>query len=108
MGVVVLTLSLIGTYTSGYRLTDPLIALFFAFLGYILNRLDIPSVPIVLGLVLGPIFESRVRQALGGAGGDISVFVTRPISLGLILFMVLTIAVFLYSSYRQQRSTVPV
>lgn len=108
IGVMVLTLSLIGTYTSGYKLTDPLIALFFAFLGYVLNRLDIPSVPIVLGLVLGPIFESRVRQALGGAGGDLSVFVTRPISLGLIVLMVLTIIVFLWSSRQQEKSNIPV
>ena len=108
IGVMVLTLSLIGTYTSGYKLTDPLIALFFAILGYILNRLDIPSVPIVLGLVLGPIFESRVRQALGGAGGDLSVFVTRPISLGLIILMILTIVVFLWSSRQQEKSAIPV
>lgn len=108
IGVMVLTLSLIGTYTSGYRLTDPLIALFFAILGYILNRLDIPSVPIVLGLVLGPIFESRVRQALGGAGGDMSVFVTRPISLGLIILMILTIIIFLWSSRQQEKSSIPV
>ena len=107
IGVMVLTLSLIGTYTSGYKLTDPLIALFFAILGYILNRLDIPSVPIVLGLVLGPIFESRVRQALGGAGGDLSVFVTRPISLGLIILMILTIVVFLWSSRQQEKSAIP-
>ena len=95
IGIVVLTLSLIGTYTSGYKLSDPLIALFFAFLGYILNRLDIPSVPIVLGLVLGPIFEARFRQALGGANGDISIFVTRPISLALILIMVVAVVAFL-------------
>ncbi|MEZ4608492.1 MAG: hypothetical protein R2865_17305 [Deinococcales bacterium] len=42
-----------------------------------MNRLDIPSVPIVLGLVLGPIFEARFRQALGGANGDLSIFITR-------------------------------
>ena len=103
IGVVVLTLSLIGTYTSGYKLSDPLLALFFAFLGYILNRLDIPSVPIVLGLVLGPIFEARIRQALGGANGDFTIFFTRPVSLALILIMVFAIVAFMVSSYRQSR-----
>ena len=103
IGVVVLTLSLIGTYTSGYRLSDPLLALFFAFLGYIMNRLDIPSVPIVLGLVLGPIFEARFRQALGGANGDISVFVTRPISLALILIMVVAVVAFVVGQRRQRQ-----
>ncbi|MEM7031436.1 MAG: tripartite tricarboxylate transporter permease [Chloroflexota bacterium] len=108
IGVVVLTLSLIGTYTSGYRLTDPLIALFFAFLGYILKRLDIPSVPIVLGLVLGPIFEARFRQALGGAGGDLSIFFTRPISLGLIILMIVTITAVIFTQRQQDKSPVMV
>ena len=108
IGVVVLTLSLIGTYTSGYNLVDPLIALFFAILGYILKRLDIPSVPIVLGLVLGPIFEARMRQALGGAGGDLSVFVTRPISLGLIILMVITIGLVIFTQRRQEEAELPV
>jgi len=101
IGIVVLTLSLIGTYTSGYKLSDPLLALGFAFMGYIMNRLDIPSVPIVLGLVLGPIFEARFRQALGGANGDITVFVTRPISLALILIMLIALTAF-WLGYRRQ------
>ncbi len=103
IGVVVLTLSLIGTYTSGYKLTDPLIALFFAFLGYIFYRIDVPAVPIVLGLVLGPIFEARFRQAVGAAGGDMTIFFTRPIAFGLIIIMVLTVGAFMYSSYRQSQ-----
>ncbi|MEM7535690.1 MAG: tripartite tricarboxylate transporter permease [Chloroflexota bacterium] len=104
MGVIVLTLSLIGTYTSGYKLTDPLLALFFAFLGYIMNRLDIPSVPIVLGLVLGPIFEARFRQALGGANGDISIFLTRPISASLLVIMIVAVVVFIVQQRKQDQA----
>lgn len=103
MGVVVLTLSLIGTYTSGYKLSDPLIALFFAFMGYIMERLEIPTVPIVLGLVLGPIFEARFRQALGGANGDLTIFFTRPISLALIAIMLITVAAFVIGQRRQAK-----
>ncbi|MBV7328962.1 tripartite tricarboxylate transporter permease [Chloroflexi bacterium TSY] len=99
IGIVVLTLSLIGTYTSGYKLSDPLIALFFAFLGYVMNRHDIPSVPIVLG----PIFEARFRQALGGANGDLSIFLVRPISLMLILITIVVVITFIISQQRQIR-----
>ena len=105
IGVVVLTLSLIGTYTSSYRLSDPLIALAFAFIGYVLNRHDIPTVPIVLGLVLGPIFEGRFRQAVGAAGGDMSIFFTRPISLGLIIIMVIFSVIFFIMQRRELRNT---
>ena len=64
--------------------------------------------PIVLGLVLGPIFEARFRQALGGAGGDLSIFFTRPISLGLIILMVVTIAAVIFTQRRQAESALPV
>lgn len=105
IGIVVLTLSLVGTYTSGYRLSDPLIALVFAFIGYILNRLAIPTVPIVLGLVLGPIFESRLRQALGGSGGDLTIFFTRPISASLIGIMVVAVIGFTIMQRRQAKKS---
>ena len=87
---------------------DELIAevqLFFAFLGYILNRLDVPSVPIVLGIVLGPIFEGRFRQALGGANGDFTIFFTRPISATLLAIMIITVLGFWWSNKRQKAKT---
>jgi len=105
IGIVVLTLSLVGTYTSSYRLSDPLIALFFAFLGYVLHRFDIPTVPIVLGLVLGPIFEARFRQAVGASGGDISIFFTRPISLGLIIIMIVFSLLFFLMQRRELKNS---
>jgi putative tricarboxylic transport membrane protein len=44
---------------------------------------------------MGPILENRFRQAVGGAGGDMSIFVTRPISAimlgGLVILIVFTI-----------------
>ncbi len=80
IGVAVLALSLVGTYTQNYRLSDSVLAVGFGLIGYALKRIELPIVPIILGLVLGPILEARVRQALGTAGGSIAVFVQRPIS----------------------------
>jgi putative tricarboxylic transport membrane protein len=42
--------------------------------------LDVPLVPAVLGLILGPLAEQQFRRALAISQGDYSVFVTRPIS----------------------------
>lgn len=95
LGVAILTLSLIGTYASNYNFSDIGIAMVFALLGYILRSHRWPLTPILLGLVMGPILENRFRQAVGGAGGDMSIFVTRPISavmLGaLVLLLVFTV-----------------
>ena len=104
IGVVILALTLVGTYTANYNITDPLMALVFGLIGFILKRHNIPIVPIVLGVVLGPIFEARLRQALGTAGGDMAIFVERPYSAGLVAIMAVTaIAITLNNHRRRQR-----
>lgn len=91
LGIAILCFAMAGTYSANYRLTDPMLAVGFGLLGYALRKAKIPMVPIILGLVLGPIFETRMRQAIGANGGDLSVFVERPISLTLLVIMVLLI-----------------
>jgi putative tricarboxylic transport membrane protein len=80
LGVTILTLSLIGTYASNYNFSDVGLAMGFGLLGYVLRSHRWPLTPILLGVVMGPILENRFRQAVGGADGDLSIFVTRPIS----------------------------
>lgn len=48
--------------------------------GFGLSLLGLPMAPVVLGLVLGPIVEENLRNAVTAAGGDWSIFITRPIS----------------------------
>jgi putative tricarboxylic transport membrane protein len=102
VGTVILTLSLVGTYVASYRLSDPLIALFFGFLGYILRRHKWPITPILLGLVMGPIVEGRFRQALGTANGDFTVFVQRPISATMVAAIVLLIGFTIWQATRRK------
>jgi putative tricarboxylic transport membrane protein len=96
LGVMILTLSLIGTYATNYSFSNVGIAMVFAVLGYILRSHRWPLTPILLGVVMGPIVEGRMRQALGGANGDLSIFVTRPIS----AVMVAAIALLILLTFR--------
>ena len=91
LGIAILCFAMAGTYSANYRLTDPMLAAGFGLLGFALRRAKIPMVPIILGLVLGPILETRVRQAIGSNGGDLSIFIERPISLVLVIIMALLI-----------------
>ncbi|HAV09677.1 MAG TPA: hypothetical protein DCX13_12485 [Rhodobacteraceae bacterium] len=91
LGVAIMTLSLIGTYASNYRFSDVGIAIVFAMLGYVLRSHRWPLTPILLGLVMGPILEGRLRQALGGANGDLTIFITRPISAVMVAAMALMV-----------------
>lgn len=101
IGVTILTLSLIGTYTANYAMSDAFIAVAFGILGYLLKRHNIPAVPIILGLVLGPVFESRMRQALGAADGNIFIFLERPIAATILVIIIGAIAFSLFSFFKK-------
>lgn len=101
IGAVILILGFIGSYSQNYQFSDALIALGFAVFGYILKREQIPAVPIILGLVLGPVFITRAKQALGVSNGEFSIFIDRPISLTLLVMIILSISVFIVSLVKE-------
>lgn len=103
IGAVILVLGFVGAYSQNYQFSDALIALGFAIFGYILRRNDIPAVPIILGLVLGPVFLNRFRQALGVGNGDLAIFVDRPVSMVLLSLIVLSISLFLFGQWQAGR-----
>jgi putative tricarboxylic transport membrane protein len=59
--------------------------LIFGCLGYFLRKGNYPATPVILGLVIGPMLEGALRQALTVSQGDISVFFTRPLSLSMLV-----------------------
>jgi Uncharacterized protein conserved in bacteria len=65
----------------------------FGLLGYVFARLDCDLAPFILGFILGPMIEENFRRALLISGGDLSVFVTRPISAGLLATAVIALVV---------------
>lgn len=61
------------------------------FIAYFINKIGITGVPLLLGLILGPIFERNFRNALSMSDGSFSIFVKRPISLAFIVLAVVLI-----------------
>ncbi|NQV56810.1 MAG: tripartite tricarboxylate transporter permease [Rhodospirillales bacterium] len=59
--------------------------------GFLMMRFGFPMAPIVLGLVLGPLLEENLRNGLTANDLDFTVFITRPISGGLIVVTVLLV-----------------
>jgi putative tricarboxylic transport membrane protein len=66
-------------------LVDLVILYLVGAVGCVMRIYDVPLVPAVLGLVLGPLSELQFRRAMAISEGDLSVFVTRPISAVLLL-----------------------
>lgn len=104
---LIIVFSLIGSYAIEGRAIIAAsfnmgVALLLGILGYFLKKNDYPIAPIVLGLILGDMFEQNFRRAVRLARGDYSVFFRRPIAAALILFALLSVALSLWSSYRSR------
>jgi putative tricarboxylic transport membrane protein len=75
----------VGVYTVRNSIFDIYLAALFAFFGWLFIRLRCEPAPLILGFVLGPLMEDNLRRAMLISGGDLSILVTRPISLTLLL-----------------------
>lgn len=61
------------------------------FVAYFINKIGISGVPLLLGLILGPIFEKNFRNSLSMSDGSAMIFIQRPISLAFIVLAVILI-----------------
>jgi putative tricarboxylic transport membrane protein len=81
----VLVLASLGAYSLNRSLIDLVLLFVVGAVGCAMRVYEIPLVPAVLGLVLGPLAELQFRRALAISEGHLSVFVTRPISIALLV-----------------------
>ncbi|MDD3671849.1 MAG: tripartite tricarboxylate transporter permease, partial [Sphaerochaetaceae bacterium] len=88
---VVLVLCVIGAYAVESRHFDIIIMAIFGILGYVMQELDYPVAPMVLGIILGDILDKNLRRALVVTDGSFVPFFTRPIAIVLIFFILLSI-----------------
>lgn len=82
---VITLLCVIGAYAIDGNLFDVWIALIAGVAGWLLKKVDVHPPPIILGAVLGPLLEHNLRRALLLADGSLTPFVTRPLSLAMLL-----------------------
>jgi TctA family transporter len=91
----------LGNYSINGSATDVYLCAAVGVLGYVLAKLDCPPAPLILGYVLGPLMEENVRRALLLSEGDVSVFVTSPISLVFLIATLLLLASMVLPSVRR-------
>jgi putative tricarboxylic transport membrane protein len=89
---VILTFCVVGSFALGNRMFDVWVMIGFGVVGFGLDRCKIPLAPFVIGFVLAPMAEENICSALMLSGGSWAPFLTRPISL-LLLVISLSIAV---------------
>ncbi|WP_425079200.1 tripartite tricarboxylate transporter permease [Ruegeria denitrificans] len=89
LGIMILTLSFVGVFSLRNSVTDCAIAAGFGVFGLILKRLNLPIVPIILGMVLGGIMEVKLRSAMARVKTPLD-FIDRPIA-AILFIMILGI-----------------
>ena len=97
----------VGVYSTHNSLFDVSEVAVFGIVGAVFLALDFPAAPLVLGYVLGPLLEENFRRAMLLSRGELSVFVTRPISAWIIAACALLIAAQLYAYARRLRKVRP-
>ncbi len=79
----VMMVSFVGIYSLSGSYFDLLLMVGFGVLGYLLRKLDVPTVPIILGILLGNHMEDSLRRAMVLSDGDWTFLFSSPIAIGL-------------------------
>ncbi|HYF95264.1 MAG TPA: tripartite tricarboxylate transporter permease [Symbiobacteriaceae bacterium] len=88
---IILVLCMVGAYASEGNMTAVYTLVIFGVIGYVMKKAQFPTAPLILGLLLGPMAEENLRRALLMFDMNPMIFVTRPISLSLLLIGLLTL-----------------
>jgi putative tricarboxylic transport membrane protein len=105
LAIGILAFGFTGAYTMTTDFFVVWIALGAGLVGYVGRRLGLPMVGLLLGLILGPMIEERLRQALSRSDGSLLIFLERPIALAiLLLLLAVVLSPPLQALYRRLRS----
>jgi len=87
----IMVFATVGVYGMRQSVFDLFLMFAVGMLGVLMRRFDFPIAPVIVGLILGPLAEAQLRNALSIGEGNWSVFIERPLSLGLLLIVLLVL-----------------
>ncbi len=88
----ILVFATLGVYAVSGNIIDVIIAYAIGVIAMFMRHLEFPIAPVILGVILGPMMETQFRRAMLLSDNDLSIFVTRPLTLTLLLLAVAAIA----------------
>ena len=100
---LIIMFCIIGVYEVSHSIVDVWIMLIMGGLGYMLKKFGFDPAPLVLGLVIAPVFEQSLRQSLIMSNGDYFIFLQRPISIGLLAVCAILLSLSAMSFFAKQR-----
>jgi putative tricarboxylic transport membrane protein len=84
----ILIFSTVGVYGMRQSAFDLVLLYAVGLLGVLMRRFDFPTAPVVVGMILGPLAEAQLRNALSIGEGSWTVFLQRPMSVALLVVVV--------------------
>ncbi len=100
---VVAMISFVGIYGISGSTFDLELMIGFGVLGWVLRKLDVPLVPIILGILLGNEMEVNLRRALTISDGDWSILLGSPLAIGIWIFAIIGFALPIVLGQRMKR-----
>lgn len=93
-----------GAYSVNGNYFDVGIALVFAVLAWILRKLDLPAVPILLGMVLGSMTETNFRRALLISNGNPGIFFSSIFCWIFVALIIFAVAAIVRGKIKEQKA----
>jgi TctA family transporter len=93
----------IGVYSTNNNTFDIWMVGVFGVAGYVFIKLGMEPAPLLLGFILGPMMEENLRRTMLLSRGDWSVFVTRPLSAGLLVVALVLLTIVLLPAMKRKR-----
>ena len=100
---LIIMFCIIGVYEVNHSVVDVWIMLIMGVVGYALRKFSFDPAPLVLGLVIAPIFEQSLRQSLIMSNGNYFIFFNRPISAGLIAVCVILLGMSTFAYFLKRK-----
>jgi putative tricarboxylic transport membrane protein len=99
---IVFLLCVVGSYAISNSIFDVGLVIVFGVLGYYMQKFGFAVAPFLIAFLLAPIGETAARQALLISVGSLSIFFTKPISLGFFIITVLSVVGIFYSHFHKK------
>jgi TctA family transporter len=98
---------MVGAFSLNNTIFDVWVTAIFGVLGYLMIRYGYSTSALTLGMILGPILERGLRQSLLMFQGDASLFLGRPIAIGLLITAAIAVVVpYVFSFLQYCRSRI--
>ena len=83
----------LGAYAVNQSAFDLALLLVFGAVGFVIRRFGIPVLPLILGVIIGPLMETKMREALDLSDGAISGLFNEPLAIVIYVIIVLALVV---------------